>query len=62
MGIAADALGSTSDEGDRRVDFAAVKKLLSATYVSQAVTHDAERLAGSVAGTVPPPRCKTSWS
>src|ERR1022692_3644108 len=40
--------------GDRRVNFAAVKELFGATYVGFADTPTAERLAGSVAGTVLP--------
>jgi Ala-tRNA(Pro) deacylase len=40
--------------GDARVDLAAVKALLDATYVSFASPDIAERLAGSVAGTVLP--------
>ncbi|WP_435130697.1 YbaK/EbsC family protein [Actinacidiphila sp. bgisy144] len=40
--------------GDRRVDLAAVKGLLSGTYVSFASRDIAERLAGSVSGTVLP--------
>jgi Ala-tRNA(Pro) deacylase len=40
--------------GDRRVDLAAVKRIFGATYVSFASTDVAERLAGSVAGTVLP--------
>lgn len=40
--------------GDRRVDLAAVKQLLGATYVAFADQSMAERLAGSVAGTVLP--------
>lgn len=40
--------------GDQRVSFAAVKELFGATYVSVASADVAERLAGSVAGTVQP--------
>ncbi len=40
--------------GDRRVDLGAVKALLSGTYVSFATKETAERLAGSVSGTVLP--------
>lgn len=40
--------------GDRRVDLAAVKRLFGATYVAFAPQATAERLAGSVAGTVLP--------
>lgn len=40
--------------GDTRVNFTAVKALLNATYVSFASPDIAERLAGSVAGTVLP--------
>jgi Ala-tRNA(Pro) deacylase len=40
--------------GNRRVDFAAVKELFGASYVSFASADIAERLAGSVAGTVLP--------
>lgn len=40
--------------GNRRVDFAAVKELFGATYVSFASVDVAERLAGCVAGTVLP--------
>jgi Ala-tRNA(Pro) deacylase len=40
--------------GDRRVDLAAVKALLEGTYVSFASKEAAERLAGSVSGTVLP--------
>jgi Ala-tRNA(Pro) deacylase len=40
--------------GDTRVDIAAVKTLMNATYVGFAATDVAERLAGSVAGTVLP--------
>lgn len=40
--------------GDRRVDLAAVKRLSGATYVAFAPQATAERLAGSVAGTVLP--------
>jgi Ala-tRNA(Pro) deacylase len=40
--------------GNQRVSFAAVKDLLGATYVSVASPDVAERLAGSVAGTVLP--------
>ncbi|MFI0723767.1 YbaK/EbsC family protein [Streptomyces sp. NPDC021224] len=40
--------------GDRRVDLGAVKALLSGTYVSFASRDIAERLAGSVSGTVLP--------
>lgn len=40
--------------GDARVDTAAVGKLFGATYVGFAATDVAERLAGSVAGTVLP--------
>lgn len=40
--------------GDRRVDFQAVKAQLGATYVTFASQDIAERLAGSVAGTVLP--------
>jgi Ala-tRNA(Pro) deacylase len=40
--------------GDTRVDLNAVKSLLRGTYVSFASTDIAERLAGSVAGTILP--------
>jgi Ala-tRNA(Pro) deacylase len=40
--------------GDRRVSFDAVKTLFGASYVSFASPDIAERLAGSVAGTVLP--------
>jgi len=40
--------------GDRRVSFDAIKTLFGASYVSFASTDIAERLAGSVAGTVLP--------
>jgi Ala-tRNA(Pro) deacylase len=40
--------------GDARVDTARVRALLGATYVGFAATDVAERLAGSVAGTVLP--------
>jgi Ala-tRNA(Pro) deacylase len=40
--------------GDRRVDLNAVKALLAGTYVSFASKDIAERLAGSVSGTVLP--------
>ena len=40
--------------GDARVDFNAIKALMGATYVSFASPDIAERLAGSVAGTVLP--------
>lgn len=40
--------------GDRRVSLAAVKALFGATYVSFASSEIAERLAGSVAGTILP--------
>ncbi|WP_052397111.1 YbaK/EbsC family protein [Streptomyces sp. NRRL F-5123] len=40
--------------GDKRVDLGAVKALLSGTYVSFASRDIAERLAGSVSGTVLP--------
>lgn len=40
--------------GDRRVDTSAVKAVLGATYVGFASSEVAERLAGSVAGTVLP--------
>jgi len=40
--------------GDRRVDLNAVKALMRATYASFASTDIAERLAGSVAGTILP--------
>lgn len=40
--------------GDTRVDFDSVKSLLNATYVSFASPDIAERLAGSVVGTVLP--------
>jgi Ala-tRNA(Pro) deacylase len=40
--------------GDRRVDLQAVKALTGATYVAFASQDIAERLAGSVAGTVLP--------
>src|SRR5947209_18079363 len=40
--------------GDRRVDLGAVKALLEGTYVSFASKDVAERLAGSVSGTVLP--------
>lgn len=40
--------------GDARVDLAAVKALLGATYVGFASPESAERLAGSVAGTILP--------
>src|SRR5262245_48473801 len=40
--------------GDKRVDLNAVKALLGGTYISFASPEIAERLAGSVAGTVLP--------
>jgi Ala-tRNA(Pro) deacylase len=40
--------------GDARVDLGAIKTLMGATYVGFAATDIAERLAGSVAGTVLP--------
>jgi Ala-tRNA(Pro) deacylase len=40
--------------GDRRLDLAAVKSIFGATYVGFASTEIAERLAGSVAGTILP--------
>jgi Ala-tRNA(Pro) deacylase len=40
--------------GNRRVDLNAIKTLLAATYVSFAAADVAERLAGSVAGTILP--------
>ena len=40
--------------GDARVDFNAVKALMSGTYVSFASSDIAEELAGSVAGTILP--------
>jgi Ala-tRNA(Pro) deacylase len=40
--------------GDARVDLAAVKALLGGTYISFASAEIAERLAGSVAGTILP--------
>lgn len=40
--------------GDSRLDLNAVKALLSGTYISFASTDIAERLAGSVAGTILP--------
>src|SRR4051812_2961234 len=40
--------------GDRRVDLGAIKALLGGTYVSFASREIAERLAGSVSGTVLP--------
>jgi Ala-tRNA(Pro) deacylase len=40
--------------GDMRIDLAAVKALLGATYVAFASSDVAERLAGSVAGTILP--------
>ncbi|HEX8037484.1 MAG TPA: YbaK/EbsC family protein [Ktedonobacterales bacterium] len=40
--------------GDARVDLQAVKQLLGGTYVAFASTDIAERLAGSVAGTILP--------
>jgi Ala-tRNA(Pro) deacylase len=40
--------------GDRRVDFDAIKRLYDASYVSFASSGEAERLAGSVAGTILP--------
>ncbi len=40
--------------GDTMVDFQAVKSLLGSTYVSFASSDIAERLAGSVAGTILP--------
>ncbi|HEV2580367.1 MAG TPA: YbaK/EbsC family protein [Ktedonobacteraceae bacterium] len=40
--------------GDRRVDLQAVKAMMGATYVAFASQDIAERLAGSVAGTVLP--------
>ena len=40
--------------GDRRVDFDAIKRLYDASYVSFASSDVAERLAGSVAGTILP--------
>ncbi|HET6262361.1 MAG TPA: YbaK/prolyl-tRNA synthetase associated domain-containing protein [Chloroflexia bacterium] len=40
--------------GDRRVDLAAVKALMGGTYVAFASQETAERLAGSVTGTILP--------
>jgi Ala-tRNA(Pro) deacylase len=40
--------------GDRRVDLNAVKALMSGTYIAFASEEIAERLAGSVAGTILP--------
>jgi prolyl-tRNA editing enzyme YbaK/EbsC (Cys-tRNA(Pro) deacylase)/mannose-6-phosphate isomerase-like protein (cupin superfamily) len=40
--------------GDRRVDLEAIKRLLGGTYVSFASAEIAERLAGSVSGTILP--------
>jgi Ala-tRNA(Pro) deacylase len=40
--------------GNARVDFGRVRALFGATYVSFAATDEAERLAGSVAGTILP--------
>jgi Ala-tRNA(Pro) deacylase len=40
--------------GDARIDFAAVKELFAATYVSFASPAVAEELAGSVSGTILP--------
>ena len=40
--------------GDTMVDFQAVKSMLGSTYVSFASPDIAERLAGSVAGTILP--------
>src|SRR5215468_7494324 len=40
--------------GDARVDLDAIKRLLNGTYISFASTDIAERLAGSVTGTVLP--------
>lgn len=40
--------------GDARVDFGRIRALFSATYVSFAAADIAERLAGSVAGTILP--------
>jgi Ala-tRNA(Pro) deacylase len=40
--------------GDRRLNLSAVKSLLGATYISFASADVAERLAGSVVGTVLP--------
>jgi Ala-tRNA(Pro) deacylase len=40
--------------GDARVDLSAVKALLGGTYISFASAEIAERLAGSVAGTILP--------
>jgi Ala-tRNA(Pro) deacylase len=40
--------------GDARVDFGRIRALFGATYVSFAGTDTAERLAGSVAGTILP--------
>ena len=40
--------------GDARVDFARIREIFGATYVSFAATDVAERLAGSVAGTILP--------
>jgi Ala-tRNA(Pro) deacylase len=40
--------------GERRVDLGAIKGLLGGTYVSFASTEIAERLAGSVSGTIVP--------
>lgn len=40
--------------GDRKVDLNAIKRLLNGTYVSFASSDIAERLAGSVVGTVLP--------
>jgi Ala-tRNA(Pro) deacylase len=40
--------------GDARVDFGRIRELFGATYVSFAASDTAERLAGSVAGTILP--------
>ena len=40
--------------GDRRVDLSAIKALLGGTYVAFATPEIAERLAGSVTGTILP--------
>jgi Ala-tRNA(Pro) deacylase len=42
------------DPGDSKIDFAAVKELFGATYVSFASPAVAEELAGSVSGTILP--------
>ena len=49
-------------EPTARIDLNAVKALLGASYVSFASADIAERLAGSVAGTILPFAFSTSWA